>query len=304
MRAVLVVALLIATLVAGCSGNGTTPPATDVVPEAFQQIQVTATTGAIRGIVVSEAVVPIANVTVKLLSVNKTKTTDAQGAFVFTDLEGGDYFLSVSKTGYFSVQASATVTPGLAEPPIVKVQLKVDISTQPYTELLKWTGFFACGVGTDGGGAVHAGVNPCAVDAITCDLSGVCLLGSSNVHEFVFGTPRVPEWAQAEAVWEGTQPLGNYLNMGWYDSGTADFKSATGTSPLTVPTDHAEIVKVHTENATSLTVRIFPGGSQSLTVTLQQKFDVYVTYFYGFVPREGWTFVADGECTTPEQCGA
>lgn len=308
MRGVVAAFALATLLMAGCASSPSSESETEpfAEPIAFEDLEVKETKGLIRGIVISETITPIegAQVELRLTTGSPTKITDAQGAFVFNDLEPGDYFLTVSKAGYFEVQASATVVAGVAEPPIVKVQLVVDVENQPFTELLQWTGFFACGIGTNGGGVTSVGVNPCAVDALTCDVADVCLLGSSNTHTFEFGTARVPDLAQAEAVWTGNQPLGNALNLGWHDEGTADFKGISGESPLILPATYDEIVEAHDANITSLLVRIFPGSNQELTVTTQQRFDVYVTYFYGFVPREGWAFVNDGACATPEQCGA
>lgn len=301
MRGSLVALLVASSLLAGCSDGGGDPAAEPAQePDAFQDIDVTATTGAIRGLVITEAIVPIPGATVRLVQGGQEKVTDDDGAFVFTGLEPGTYFLSVSKVGHFTVQTSAEVVAGVENPPIVKVVLVVDEATQPFTEMLQWSGFFACGVGTNAGGGI--GVNPCAVDAIVCGQSGICLLGSSNTHDFPFGTDRVPDLAQAEAVWEGTQALGNDLYLGWHESGTADFTGVGGPSPLVLPATKEQIVDAHGENTTSLLARIFPGDSSPLTVTLQQRFDVFVTYFYGFVPREGWAFVVDGACTSPEQC--
>lgn len=301
----MVAAALVAVLFAGCAGgagNESQPPAAE--PLAFEDLTVSESKGLIRGLVLSETITPIegARVDLRLGDAPVTKVSDAQGAFVFTDLDAGDYFLTVSKPGYFDVQASATVVAGVAEPPIVKVQLVIDAENQPFTELLQWTGFFGCGTGTNAGGGI--GFNPCAVDALMCDAADVCLLNSSNTHFFDFGTARLPDLAQAEAVWAGNQPLGNALNLGWHRAGTADFKSTSGESPLILPATYDEILEAHNENITGLLVRIFPGTGQELTVTVQQRFDVYVTYFYGFVPREGWAFVNDGPCASAEQCGA
>ena len=309
MAAVALVALLTAGCAASPATNDGQEPAAE--PLAFEDLRVEESKGLIRGIVISETITPIEGATVelRLTEGGPRQVTDAQGAFVFNGLEPGDYFLTVSKAGYFEVQASASVVPGVAEPPIVKVQLIVDAASQPFTEILQWTGFFACGAGSNLGNPPPpapsgVGVNPCAVDAIACEFTGVCTLGSSNTHTFEFGGGRLPDFGQAEAVWTGTQPLGNALNLGWHDEGTSDYKSISGESPLILPTTQEEMVAAHDENITSLLVRIFPGNEQELTVTLQQRFDVYVTYFYGFLPREGWSFVADGPCTTPEECGA
>ena len=305
MRGFVATAALLAVLFAGCAGPSPQAAAGDE-PVAFEDLTVTESEGLIRGLVISETITPIEGATVELrVDGAKAQVTDAQGAFVFTALDPGDYFLTVSKAGYFTVQASATVVAGVAEPPIVKVQLVFDVANQPFTELQQWTGFFGCGAGTNGaGGPVGGSVNPCAVDAIACDFFDACLMGTANVHEFPFSAARVPDFAQAEMVWSGTQPLGNYMNLGWYDEGVSDFKGATGESPLVVPTTRDEVVEAHDENITALTVRVFPGSDQELTLTMQQRFDVYVTYFYGFVPREGWTFHADGACVSPAECGA
>lgn len=312
MRGLMMAAALVGVLFAGCSGGAGNVAEPEGQPLAFEDLTVSDTKGLIRGIVLSETITPIAGASVdlRLPEGAVTKLTDDEGAFVFADLEAGDYFLTVSKPGYFDVQASAAVVAGVADPPIVKVQLVVDAENQPFTELLQWTGFFGCGMGTNFGGALpppapqSLGFNPCAADAILCDEADVCLLNSSNTHFFEFGTARLPDLAQAEAVWTGNQPLGNALNLGWHESGTADFKSTSGESPLILPTTRDEILEAHDENITGLLVRIFPGTGQELTVTMQQRFDVYATYFYGFVPREGWTFVAEGPCASVEDCGA
>lgn len=292
-------ALLAATLLAGCSGDPAAS-ADDPSADVFDDLVVTSSTGAIRGVVVSEAIVPIPDATVELGGTDMARQTNEAGAFTFSGLEPGTYFLKVRKLGHLEAQASTDVVAGVEEPPIVKVVLPIDAENQPFTELLTWTGFFGCGVGTNAGGGI--GFNPCALDALLCSEAGVCLLNTANTHTFPFGGPDIPDLAQAEMAWEGTQPLGNDMNLGWHDEGTADFKGSSGPSPIIVPATYDEIVEAHDEDIDSLLARVFPGSTQELTLTLQQRFDVYVTYFYGFTPREGWAFVTDGACATPETC--
>ena len=292
--------LLVAAVLSGCAQPNSPASSPQDVPDVFNEVEVTDTTGAIRGIVVNEAIVPIQDVLVTL-SGGANATSDADGAFIFSGLEPGDYFLTASKLGYFDVQGSAVVVAGDKDPPITKLTMLADVANQPFTELLQWTGFFGCGTGTNAGGGI--GFNPCAVDATACQFADVCLLNTANTHTFAFGAAgRIPDFAQAEMSWEGTQPLGNALNLGWHDSGTSDFKSTSGESPLILPTNRTEILEAHEEDIESLLVRVFPGTGQELTVTLQQRFDVYVTYFYGFEPREGWAFVTDGACLAPQDC--
>jgi len=288
------VAMALAALVlSGCSskGNGA---AAEPTPQAFENLQVTATTGAIRGLVVDEAVRPVANATVKLGGGNGTKTSDAQGAFVFTDLAAGDYFLSVSKPGYFSTQASASVVAGVAEPPVVKVQLKIDAASQPYTEVLEWKAFLQCGAW-----AVVVTTNPCA------------LTGSDNVHSFPFGGNRTPDFAQGEAVWEGTQPLGNYLDFSINDPAATvpgACKEVNSVSPAILNMTPDEMTKCMGKDPTELVYKVFPGASPGTpptpTVVLNQNYNIFVTYFYGFTPKAGWSLAADGPCNTPQQCGS
>lgn len=297
------VSLFVIASLAGCAGDPQTQSEDDTpVPSSIREVEVTETTGAIRGVVVSEAIAPIEGVRIEL-NTGMNRTTDVDGAFVFNGLEPGPYFLTASKLGYHSVQASADVVAGETEPPITKVLLAVDQAAQPFTEMLQWSGFLGCGFGTNFAGLRGgASVNPCAADAIACDLAGVCLLNTANTHTFDFGGGRVPDHAQAEMTWDGTQAFGDGLNLGWFDSGTADFKSISGESPLILPTNRTEIIEAHDENITSLLVRVFPGTGSELTVSLQQRFDVFVTYFYGFTPREGWAFSIDGQCFAPEDC--
>jgi hypothetical protein len=293
MRGVAAALALIGFLMAGCSEPASVEKDLVEEPIAFENLEVTETKGLIRGLVISETITPIggAQVELRMADGSLTKETDGQGAFVFTDLEPGDYFLSASKPGYFPVQASATVVAGVDEPPIVKIQLLIDVANQPYTELLQWSGFLQCGAAIPFVGSL----NPCA------------FTGSDNVHDFPFGSNRTPDFSQAEAVWTGTQPLGNYLSFGFYDpdSLASNWKSVNMGSPAVVNATQDEVVEAVGEEADKLIVRLFPGtgpDGTNPTVVVEQRYDVYVTYFYGFVPPPGWIFVVDGPCLDAEPC--
>jgi hypothetical protein len=290
-RSVALSALLLTVLFAGCSGSpggGAAEPE----PDAFDDVEVTETTGAIRGIVVSEAIVPIADVLVALTD-GRNQTTDAEGAFVFNGLEPGDYFVSASKAGYLSQQQSATVVAG-GEPPITKILLPADIGAQPFSELYQWTGFLQCGANL-----IVRSANPCA------------FTGSDNVHVFEWSANgRIPDFAQAEAIWTGTQPAGNWLAMNFHDpngaTGTESCYTVNSESPAILNVTMEEIVACEGEEAEKLTVRLFPGASDGTpsqpTVLANQQYDVYIQYFFGFVPRAGYTLAADGLCDVPAKC--
>ena len=290
MRAFALVALLATSLLAGCAdgngGNSATEPTFDL------GLTATSSTGVIRGVVVDDAIRPIPGATVVLSGGDSSgqTTTNAEGLFGFSTLVPGTYFLSISKPGYFTTQQSADVVAGVAEPDIVKVLLAIDVANLPFTELLTWTAFLQCGAFL-----VAGSLNPCAA------------ADSDNVHDFAFGGGRIPDMVHVEAYWEGTQPAGNYLSMGFYDpeSLASNWKSIDGTSPLIIQANGTEIQDALGDDANHTTVRLFPGGGPdgtNPTLVLNQRYEVYVTNFYGFVPREGWSIVVDGPCTTPEQC--
>ena len=294
MRTIALAFLLVSTLLAGCSDGGSgkgssTDPTFDDL-----DLQATSSTGIIRGVVVDDAIRPIAGAKVVLgggESSGEATSTEA-GTFGFENLLPGTYFLQVSKPGFFDAQQSTEVVAGVAEPNIVKVLLQVDAANMPFTELLTWTAFLQCGMAV-----VVVSSNPCAV------------ADSDNVHDFTFGGGRIPDYIQVEAVWEGTQPAGNYLSMGFYDPNTVDgisnWKSVDGTSPLIVVANQTEVAGALGEDADHTTVRIFPGAGPdgtNPTLVLNQRYDLFVTHFYGFQPREGWSIVADGPCSVPADC--
>jgi hypothetical protein len=138
-----VLAVLSAAVLAGCSGGGSDDPLAGAGDEA-PELEVTETTGGIRGIVVDQAIVPVINARV-VLSGGKNTTTDEEGLFRFIGLEPGDYFVSVTKPGYEAVQQSAAVLAGVADPPLVKVLLNRLTTAQPYIDYYKLDGFYECG---------------------------------------------------------------------------------------------------------------------------------------------------------------
>jgi len=277
------VLLLTAAVASGCATKADSSSTSDV-PTEIQTVAVTKETGAIRGIVFDPAIHPLANVTVKLGGVNETVKTSATGSFSFTDLKAGTYFLMASKAGYQSAQTSHDVVAGDDQPPLVKIQLLEDASGRPFLELQEWKAFLQCGVW-----AVAVTTNPCFAT------------GSDNVHEFVIGGNGTPQKALLEAVWDGTQPLGNWLDLS-FDGAC---KGANVASPAAINATRAEIVKCGA-GQTQLMVRVFPGATPGTppvpTVVVNQDYAIYMTYFYGFDPRPDYTFVKDGACDPITVC--
>ncbi len=134
MRVLAATLPMLALALAGCSGGG---------GDDGPQLDVTDTTGGIRGVVVDLAVTPVEGATVAL-NTGATATTAADGLFTFTGLAPGEYFLTTQKIGYIGSQATALVVAGIPDPPIVKVVLERIVGFNPYVETFKMAGFYEC----------------------------------------------------------------------------------------------------------------------------------------------------------------
>ena len=286
--------LILLVVASGCAGTDGKGQDASKVPDSIQNVQVTDDTGAIRGVVVDQKVTPLKDARVSLRGREESKLTGDDGAFVFTGLPSGDYFLTAEKVGYQAIQSSATVVAGLKEPPVTRMIMTVDNATSPFVELQNWRAFLQCGAGAPVDNPVsgpHTTVNPCFET------------GSDNVHDFNFGAGAMPDYAQGEAVWTGTQPLGNRLQFGYYDPASlaTNWKTVDGPSPLILPATPEEITAAVGNGTDHLTIRVFAGTDQP-TVVVNQGYDVYMQYFYNFVPRAGYTFANDGPCDPITVC--
>jgi hypothetical protein len=318
---ILVALALLATTLAGCSGGeaGAEPAA----PVDFEplELEATATTGIIRGVVVDEAIRPIGNASIVLRGETDLATTStAEGAFGFDGLEPGAYFLSATKPGHIGAQASAEVVAGVAEPPIVKILLAADLSyVTPFAQVVVFDGFIECGVTTP----VIAGAICAIPNGATCDppLPPEACLGNvtnDNFNQFI-PVDQVPSFIQHELVWEATQSTGNMFNLAarWAteDGDWGEIKGSIGVSPIIIALNATEVEDEEIGlNGTGLAPAIFAGGMEGTTppcdpvfgiclfstgATISQSFRLYTTLFYGYTPPEGWLFIDEGSIPPP-----
>ena len=199
----------------------------------------------------------------------------------------------------------------------MRLLLQEDVATKPYASLFRFDGYIECSsaVSAVGSVAVCSVLNIPSEEA--CSATGVCV-GNATQDTFNTFVPldRVPDWVQHELVWESTQTTGNALALAartatqeQNDRGTyeAGWGRGFGKSPLVVHADPATIAKHGMGlNGTGLAPAIFAGGMEETTqcfpldpgfcsgtgVTLQQKFSLYTTVFYGYAPPQGWTFTS------------
>ncbi|HUR25911.1 MAG TPA: carboxypeptidase-like regulatory domain-containing protein [Candidatus Thermoplasmatota archaeon] len=321
MRGVLISFLVVSIALAGCSGGKDEPPAPPPEEVAVQDLglEATATTGIIRGLVVDEAIRPVANTTITLAgSKEGTTKSNADGAFGFDDLEPGTYFLRAEKLGFSQVQQSAEVVAGVSDPPIVKMLLVADLATTPFYDAYVFDGFIQCSF-TLVAVSFAACSAPPIFTGLLCDQAGVCL---GNVTEDNFGVrytlARPPTWLQSEMVWESTQAFGGEMAV-MYSWGCGDENGgflcdhgAQGSSPVLVTANETEIAEINEGNLGNSTdeqlfVRVFnrglqetdPGPGGGLGATLEQRFSIYSHFFYGYAPTEGWRFTQQSEVPGP-----
>lgn len=288
-------------LVAGCSDNGgNVPPPSE--PEIDYGVEATKTTGVIRGVVIDEAIRPLTNVTVTLLSANKTVVTKSDGAFGFDGLDPGTYFVQANKFGFEAVQTSVDVVAGNSQPPITKMTLKAVQSLQPYVEPFSSTAFITCG----------AAIVATSVGCNTFTFVGETI-GDKVYFQFEFTT--LPWWTQGELVWQQTQPAGGGMIWEIVDPNYPGSPQPHTGYRETAPSPALAYINTTLleENqdwvlgeGNGVLYRIFAGPHPSCTgvgfgcgVTVQQKMELYVHNFYNFAPREGWRFTVDGDPVLP-----
>lgn len=114
MRPAIVATLLVAAALAGCSDGGNEPVAVEVAPG--QTITVSEapkpTHGIVSGIVGDDALYPLPNATVWVLSLNLSAQTDSNGRFAIVNVPAGVYILEGSKKDHSTVQTTVDVIPG------------------------------------------------------------------------------------------------------------------------------------------------------------------------------------------------
>lgn len=300
MRPLAVIALLAGALLAGCTSSADDDPQATSGP-TFDDLalQATSSTGIIRGVVVDDAIRPIAGAKVALTGgdAREAISTD-QGTFGFDKLVPGTYFLAVSKAGFFAAQQSVEVVAGVAEPPIAKVLLAVDAENSPFVDTYVFEGFIECSTTSGVPGVVVLGAALCSFPNIVTDEAGLGNVTQDNFGAFYLLSKK-PTWLQSELIWQSTQTLGGKMSVMYsWDCGDANGgflcdHGAEGTSPVLLTADEAAIAEINGgDYSEEIFVRVFNEGLDetqgAVGLTFQQKFTIYTHAFYGYEPTEGW----------------
>ena len=304
MRWTWVWALAAATLVAGC-GDASSKKA-PAEPQGFEGFVVPEGTLAIRGVVVNEAIVPLEGATVTLPD-GKSTTSNEHGAFAFIDVEAGTYLLTASKPGFTGASASVDVVG--EDDRVVRIQLISDPTTAPWSQTVSVRGFLQCGIGLPAGSSYSACQTPNGASEIACDTSGdVVCLGQPMDHRGILEVAvpdGLPMFAQAEAVWDATNPSAQDLLWQSFarHPGTLEFndaESAQGPSPLLMPWNQTRLQDNEIGVGQVFVFQVYPASSTTGgNVVLQQQVELFVTTFYHYAPPEGWSFAEHGPALPP-----
>lgn len=309
--------LLVATLLAGCSGGGGgQTPVDDPVPV----LKATDTTGVIRVVVFDAAIRPLGNATVEVMlgpEVVTSKATDKDGFAGFEDLDPGTYFVKARKPLYHEAQQAVEVVAGVDDPTAVKVQLIQRTGDIPFYQEYKIEAFLECSAAM-GNWCFIANYYPC----LAMQTAGQPCLGNLTADNSFFDIPltpgRVPDWLQGEMIWESTQAAFTYMSWRFDidDPETATIEytpEATGASPLLVVASKERMDDLGLSINSTLAVEAFHAGSPTVCdndptgdtlcvytgAAVEQRFTYIIHAFYGYVPPEGWRFSTEGKVPQP-----
>lgn len=262
---------LVATLIlipwAGCvseaDASKTQESPTDPAPEPT----VTADTGSISGLVVSNELAPLSGAIVGLLERPElAATTDEGGRFTFNDVEPGGYSVVAQKLGYDSAARKITVVAGeVAE---VEFVLKPIPTDEPYVESFTYAGFFGLGFSTP---------------VVTARLGGVI---SPSTERSIFRTnlsgPGLEDVVDA-MTGESSAPLTakRFMLVLSAVNGGSGSNTTAGTSPLLNKLEGPKTNQTsQISHVTWIAWTQTSDPTQVVVVVFQQRFTLHANLFY------------------------
>ena len=316
MRAWVAAGLLSLSLLAGCTGGGGGGEEDGGTDFSGLDLEVSETTGAIRGVVVDERIVPVpdADVLVRGANVERTTQTDEQGRFVFSSLPAGTYFLEATSLLHQMAQTSVEVVAGVAEPPVTKLLAARLFTQEPFVEQFKVDGFIQCNQAgvvygsapciTDFTGQVSGplnGTGPCTPSGCAPQLRRVL------TEQRGFRTSVGPGWQLMllEMTWSETSDTFEEMGITFSYNETQRpashwYARSQGTSPIYMPIRAGVVDETHQDEPEMIPVEGHPdlyffvgvrGGGAPVALAVNQPFQLFTTWFYYGLPPEGWSVV-------------
>lgn len=283
---IFVLAPLLIVAFAGCAGSDGGASSKEVVLASSVEASggSIADAGSIEGTVTDDSLAPLERAIVAILDLDLRASTDATGAFSFTNLAPGTYKLAAVALGYESAGKSMTVVAG--EVSTTSFTLSPIPVVEPYVQVLgPWAGFFDCRVGTP-------------------VLTGPCGVSTPNEKaSFQFKMNNDTSAFVGEMRWTpGAFGTSKALRMSFSWSGRGSthwFCSSTAASPVKwiysmedgctgVGGNNVGGASTPAKPGTDITLLVYantPFGSTSdptqvVHVSLQQKFEIIVSMFH------------------------
>lgn len=246
----------------------------------------------LTGQVVSESLDPLASATVVVQELEENTTTNVAGRFKLEGLEPGKYTVFAQADGYKVQRTSVELVAGKAA--AANFILERLPSETPHVLVDEQVGFLECQTG-----AVVVTMNCVPIQNVLNDL-GTNPTNTKQILKFEFD-PKGLEAVVAEMVWnppiagtaEELQLLVEQDSTDLVEGGR--YGRAQSESPVRVElTGWENLPKA--ENNDTLGVfqtRTFPPFEPG-TIVFQQKFTIFVSYFYYQLPTPGYTGIPDG----------
>ena len=332
--------MLLVLAVAGCSdGGGGKPPAEDEESfDDLGPLTATKNTGVLRGVVIDEAVRPLRGVAVNVTGADglvSNATTNEDGAFGLDGLAPGEYFLAAFKAGYTKVTTSATVVAGVSEPDAVKILLTTDAASRPYPQQYVMDGYLSCSArivltAYPAGECLESDTSQ-----VTYDLDRIPDWGQSEmvwdstqalgdamslVSECFSETAEDPDpcpdgnlvinrsEGSSPLVFKVNRTLATQFRVGDGDTGNPYRIRvfAAGRGDTDVIDEEGNNEQLNSTTGGAYPCVAWPAINQGCFrftgagVITNQKFSVYTTVFYGYVPPADWLFIETGTIPQPE----
>jgi hypothetical protein len=204
-------AVVAAIALAGCADKGAGAEGSDAATDGSAPAP--DGSGSLVGLVVDDAVRPLADANVTATGPSGTRTTlsDAGGMFRFDGLAPGVYLVDVSKPFYIAHRQAVTVVEGV-EPEAARFQLTFEAASVPYANVYKLEGFYECGLYTL---RVCSNVN-IATWVVLCAQTGgqVCIGNVTQDHSLFFQwvEPGL-DFIQTEMAWSPTTATGTAMSL-------------------------------------------------------------------------------------------
>lgn len=306
--------LLTAVVLGGCANNAADPNAAlDKIATNAPTLEVTDSTGGIRGVVVDSAITPIAGATVAITN-GPTAKTDKSGLFTFSGLKPGDYFLTASKAGYTTVQSTAVVKAGVANPPIVKIQVAYIPGKQPYVETFKLNGFYECGFSFGDPEPLPATPIGRAVITDQCDFGVRTAYDAANGTAPAYPAPRNVMQGKNTQYFDVASDVQTVVQEAfWSDSTVPNMMITLSSTPIDNACDcsKSDYILVYQpsptyarmdadkDNATMpLGLHVASRGFlnwETISTAQNLQFTILTTLFHNYKAADGWTFATQDQ---------